>query len=220
MDWSIPPPYSRVTWRRYSREYIHHFVLVYIDDIFVYSRNEAEHRLHFSEVLQRLREHQLYLKAEKCMFHQASIQFLGYQISSQGIKMDEGKVEAIKTWPIPTTIKELQRFLGFSNFDRCFIHNYSCITAPLTNLLKGKPKSLSWTPEATSAMKTLQKAFYVGSTPGPSWPREVLHSLSGCLNIWSWSRPVSTAGESSSTPSRSLLLPEIILGRTKLWYWE
>ncbi len=87
------------------REYLHRFVLVYIDDILVYSQNEAEHRLFIPEVLQQLREHQLYLKAEKCMFHQASIQFLGYQFSSQGIKMDEGKVEAIKTWPIPTTIK-------------------------------------------------------------------------------------------------------------------
>ncbi len=140
------------------REYLHCFVLVYIDDILVYSRNEAEHCLHVSEVLQRLREHQLYLKAEKCTFHQASIQFLGYLISSPGIKMDEGKVEAVKTWPKPTTIKELQRFL-FSNFYRRFIHSYSSITAPLTNLLKGKPKSLSWTPEATLAMKTLQQAF-------------------------------------------------------------
>ncbi len=87
------------------REYLHRFVLVYIDDILVYSWNEAEHRQHVSEVLQRLREHQLYLKAEKCTFHQPSIQFLGYHISAHGIKMDERKVEAIKTWPIPSTIK-------------------------------------------------------------------------------------------------------------------
>ncbi|KAL0168471.1 hypothetical protein M9458_036693, partial [Cirrhinus mrigala] len=73
--------------------------------------------------------------------------------------MDEGKVEAIKAWSRPTTIKELQLFLGSSNLYRRFIHIYICITAPLTNLLKGKPKSLSWTSEATSAMKTLQQAF-------------------------------------------------------------
>ncbi|XP_058614549.1 uncharacterized protein LOC131529055 [Onychostoma macrolepis] len=133
--------------------------LVNAPSVFQDSMNEAEHRLHVSEVLQWLREHKLYLKAEKCTFHQVSIQFLGYQISSQGIKMGEGKVEAMKTWPKPTTIKELQQFLGFSNFYRRFIHNYSSITAPLTNLLKGKPKSRSWTPEVTSAMKTLQKAF-------------------------------------------------------------
>ncbi len=68
-------------------------------------------------------------------------------------------MEAIKTWPIPTTIKELQRFLGFSNFYRRFIQNYSSVTSPLTNLLKNRPKSLSWTPKADKAMKTLQQAF-------------------------------------------------------------
>ncbi|KAI7806722.1 hypothetical protein IRJ41_010762 [Triplophysa rosa] len=141
------------------REYLHHFVLVYIDDIMVYSRNEAEHRQHVSEVLQRLREHQLYLKAEKCTFHQYNIQFLGYNISAHGIQMDERKVETIRSWPIPSTIKELQRFLGFANFYRRFIQGYSSITSPLIQTLRNKPKSPSWTPAATKAMKKLQEAF-------------------------------------------------------------
>lgn len=73
--------------------------------------------------------------------------------------MDEGKVAAIKKWPIPTTIKELQRFLGFSNFYRWFIRNYSSISNPFTNLLKNKPKSLSWSPTATEAFNQLREAF-------------------------------------------------------------
>ncbi|XP_048048359.1 uncharacterized mitochondrial protein AtMg00860-like [Megalobrama amblycephala] len=73
--------------------------------------------------------------------------------------MDEGKVAAIKNWPIPTTVKELQRFLGFANFYRRFIQNYSSITSPLTSLLRNKPKSLSWTPSATEAFNTLKQAF-------------------------------------------------------------
>uniref|UniRef100_A0A8C2GHW3 Gypsy retrotransposon integrase-like protein 1 n=1 Tax=Cyprinus carpio TaxID=7962 RepID=A0A8C2GHW3_CYPCA len=141
------------------REFLHKFVLVYIDDILIYSRSLTEHRHHVAEVLKRLREYQLYLKAEKCSFHQPSVQFLGYNIDSSGIRMDEGKVDAIRNWPTPTTIKELQRFLGFSNFYRRFIQNYSCITSPLTSLLRNKPKSLSWTSSATEAFATLKEAF-------------------------------------------------------------
>ncbi|XP_048011540.1 uncharacterized mitochondrial protein AtMg00860-like [Megalobrama amblycephala] len=73
--------------------------------------------------------------------------------------MDEGKVAAIKDWPTPTTVKELQRFLGFANFYRRFIQNYSSITSPLTSLLRNKPKSLSWSPAATEAFNILKQAF-------------------------------------------------------------
>ncbi|XP_016326514.1 LOW QUALITY PROTEIN: RNA-directed DNA polymerase homolog [Sinocyclocheilus anshuiensis] len=86
------------------REFLHRFVIVYIDDILIYSRSQAEHRQHIAEVLQRLREHHLFLKAEKCTFHQPTVQFLGYNIDCTGIQMDEGKVAAITSWPEPTTI--------------------------------------------------------------------------------------------------------------------
>ncbi len=140
------------------REFLHRFVIVYIDDVLIYSRSQAEHRQHVAEVLQRLREHQLYLKAEKFpSFHLSSVQFLGYNIDRSGIQMDEGKVEAVKSWPTPTTVKKLQRFLGFANFYRRFIQNYSSISSPLTSLLRGKPKSLSWTAE--EAFNSLKQAF-------------------------------------------------------------
>ncbi|KAL0200166.1 hypothetical protein M9458_003353, partial [Cirrhinus mrigala] len=141
------------------REFLHRFVIVCIDDILIYSRSEAEHRHHVAEVLQKLREHQLYLKAEKCSFHQPSIHFLGYIIDRHGVRMDEGKVEAVISWPEPKTIKELQRFLGFVNFYHRFIKGYSQITSSITNLLKGHPKTLTWTPDASKAFKNLKKAF-------------------------------------------------------------
>uniref|UniRef100_A0A8C1XXR9 ribonuclease H n=1 Tax=Cyprinus carpio TaxID=7962 RepID=A0A8C1XXR9_CYPCA len=141
------------------REFLHKFVLVYIDDILIYSRSLAEHRRHVVEVLQRLRAFHLYLKAKKCSFHQPSVQFLGYNIDSSGIRMDEGKVDAVRNWPTPTTIKELQRFLGFANFYHRYIQNYSSITNPLTSLLRNKPMSLSWTPAATEAFNSLKEAF-------------------------------------------------------------
>ncbi|KAK3571176.1 hypothetical protein QTP86_004921 [Hemibagrus guttatus] len=141
------------------REFLHRFVLVYIDDILIYSRDLAEHRHHVAKVLERLRKFQLFLKVEKCSFHQPSVQFLGYKIDSSGIQMDEGKITAIRNWPAPATVKELQRFLGFANFYRRFIQNYSSIANPLTSLLRNKPKSLAWSPAAEEAFNTLKKAF-------------------------------------------------------------
>ncbi|KAK3556266.1 hypothetical protein QTP70_007071 [Hemibagrus guttatus] len=166
------------------REFLHKFVLVYIDNILIYSRSLAEHCHHVAEVLKRLREFQLFLKAEKCSFHQPSVQFLGYNIDSSGIQMDEGKVAAIKDWPTPTTVKELQRFLGFANFHRRFIQNYSSISNLLTSLLRNKPKSLSWTTSAEEAFNTLKEAFttaplLVHSDPNKPFIVEVDASTTG-----------------------------------------
>ncbi|KAK3541938.1 hypothetical protein QTP86_008165 [Hemibagrus guttatus] len=83
--------------------------------------------------------HQLYARAEKCEFHKNSITFLGYLISQQGVELDPKKVTVDMNWPKPTTIKELQQFLGFANYRR-FIRNYSSIASPLTSLLRGKPR--------------------------------------------------------------------------------
>ncbi|KAK3510314.1 hypothetical protein QTP70_001363 [Hemibagrus guttatus] len=98
-------------------------------------------------------------EVEKCLFHQPSVQFLGYVIDRSGVRMDEKKVDAVRDWPRPTSVKELQRFLGFANFYRRFIRGYSSVTSPLTNLLRNKPKSLTWTPTALQAFDTLKQAF-------------------------------------------------------------
>ncbi len=157
------------------REYLHRFILVYIDDILIYSRSLAEHRHHVAEVLQRLRQLRLFLKAEKCSFHQPSVQFLGCHIDSSGIRMDEGKVEAIKTWPQPTTIKELQRFLGFSNFYRRFIQNYSTLTNPLTNLLRKKAQVSVLVHSCQGSFREVKDVFHTRSHPRSSGSRKTLH---------------------------------------------
>lgn len=140
-------------------EFLGRFVLVYIDDILIFSKDPVEHQHHVSLVLQKLREFILFLKAEKCTFHQSSVEFLGYQLSERGVEMDDRKTEAITSWPTPQSIKELQRFLGFGNFYRRFIYQYSTLTASLTSLLKGKPKVLLWTPAGELAFQTLKTAF-------------------------------------------------------------
>ncbi|KAK3566079.1 hypothetical protein QTP86_025539 [Hemibagrus guttatus] len=107
-------------------------VIAYIDDILVYSMKE--HVIHVREVLTRLQQHHLYVKLEKCEFHRSVVTFLGYMISHQGVEMDTVKVQAVTEWPEPPTVWELQRFLGFANFYRRFIRNYTSVAGPLTSL--------------------------------------------------------------------------------------
>ncbi len=95
-----------------NKVFLHQFVIVYIDDILIYSWNLAEHRHHMTYVLQRLRVHHLYLKLEKCEFHHSTVQFLGYKFSLEGIQMDQGKTNGIQEWPLPQSVKELQRLLA------------------------------------------------------------------------------------------------------------
>ncbi|KAK3518141.1 hypothetical protein QTP70_033236 [Hemibagrus guttatus] len=112
-------------------------VIAYIDDILVYSTSMEEHVRQVREVLTRLQQHHLYVKLEKCEFHRTTVTFLGYVISRQGVEMDVVKVRAVTEWPAPATVRELQCFLGFANFYRRFIRNYSS-AGPLTSLLRGK----------------------------------------------------------------------------------
>ncbi len=112
------------------------WVIVYMDDILIYSDTFDSHVQHVRAVLKRLIDHQLYAKMEKCLFHQTLTSFLGYIISADGVAMDE-KINSVLNWPTPKTTKDLQRFLGFANFYRCFICNFSTIAAPLTSLLRG-----------------------------------------------------------------------------------
>ncbi|KAK3530869.1 hypothetical protein QTP70_003633 [Hemibagrus guttatus] len=135
------------------------WVIAYIDDILVYSISLEEHVRHIRATLYRLQQNHLYVKPEKCVFHWTTITFLGYMIPRQGVKMDLTKVRAITEWPNPTTIKELQWFLGFANFYRHFIQNYSSVAGPLTSLLQGKPRRLSWSDQAQAAFVKLKDSF-------------------------------------------------------------
>ncbi|KAK3530994.1 hypothetical protein QTP70_007850 [Hemibagrus guttatus] len=119
---------------RSSKHSINRCVIAYIDDILIYFTSYDDHVHHIKTVLTQLLQHQLYAKAEKCEFHKDIITLLGYVICQRGVEMDSSKVNAVTDWPEPTTIKKLQRFLGFANFYCRFIHNYSSITNLLTAL--------------------------------------------------------------------------------------
>ena len=140
------------------RDYLDLFAVGILDDVIIFSATPSEHTSHVRSILEVLRKHKLYAKVEKCEFSKAQMTFVGYLVSKNGIGMDPAKVSAVLEWPIPTTVKEVQSFLGFANFYRKFINHYSSLTSPLTSLTR-KAVKFSWSPEADAAFRALQQAF-------------------------------------------------------------
>ncbi len=134
------------------------FVFVYLDDILIFSPSLQVHVQHVRRVLQRLLENRLFAKAEKCMFHAQSVTFLGSVVSAEGISMDPDKVRAVIDWPVPDSRVALQRFLGFANFYRRFIRNFSQVAAPLTFLTSSKTR-FAWSEAAQGAFDRLKGLF-------------------------------------------------------------
>lgn len=120
------------------QEVIRKFVLVFFDDILIYSKNWAEHLHHAGQVFEILRTHQLFVKRDKCQFGKTKVCYLGHIISPQGVAMDPGKIDSITGWPNPTTLKALRGFLGLTGYYHKFIKGYGAIAKPLTELLKKK----------------------------------------------------------------------------------
>ncbi|KAI2644146.1 Transposon Tf2-6 polyprotein [Labeo rohita] len=149
------------------RDMVNRFVFVYLDDILIFSFSLQVHTQHVCQVLKRLLENQLYVKAEKCVFHAKSVLFLGHIISAEGIKADPAKVRAVAEWPTPDSWKALQRFLGFANFYRRFIRNFSLVAAPLTALTSPKIP-FRWNCQAQEAFDVLKSRFI--SAPVPCLP--------------------------------------------------
>lgn len=134
------------------------YVIVYLDDILIYSENQAQHTVHVCKVLSRLCKHNLFAKPEKCTFNSDTVEYLGYILSPNGLTMDQSKVKAITDWPEPQKICNIQSFLGFANFYCRFIHNYSDIVTPLTRLTR---KNIPWnfTEDCQTSFNNLKKAF-------------------------------------------------------------
>jgi hypothetical protein len=137
-------------------DYLDTFVVIFIDDILVYSKTEVEHEKHLRLVLQRLREHKLYAKLSKCEFWIDEVSFLDHVISKGGIAMDPVKVKDVLDWVVPQTVKEVRSFLGLVGYYQRFIENFSKIAKPLTSLLE-KGVDFSWTDERQKAFEELKK---------------------------------------------------------------
>jgi hypothetical protein len=137
------------------RNYLDKFVIVFLDDILVYSKTEEEHEQHLRMVLQVLREHQLYEKLGKCSFYQRQIHYLGHIISEEGISMDSEKVKAIQEWPTPRNVTEVRSFMGLAGYYRRFIAGFSRITHAITSLQK-KEKKFQWTEQCENSFQQLK----------------------------------------------------------------
>jgi hypothetical protein len=138
------------------RNYLNKFVIVFLDDILVYSKLEEEHEHHLRLVLQVMREDQLYAKLSKCSFYQEKIHYLGHIILEQGIAVDPEKIEAIRGWPTPRNVSEVRSFMGLSSYYRRFIGGFSKISHPITSLQKNGIK-FEWTSECEENFNLLKK---------------------------------------------------------------
>jgi hypothetical protein len=140
--------------------------ILYLDDILIYRGKTLEdHERCVKEILSKLQQWGLYANLKKCVFHARQVEFLGYVVNSKGVSADPERIKDIMEWPLPKTIHELQVFLGFANFYRCFIKNYAKITASLTDLTKGNAKGHIDVSSGPQYMSFLQLKFKFSRTP-------------------------------------------------------
>jgi hypothetical protein len=139
------PAYFMNLMNKMFMEYLDRFIMVFIDEILIYSKNDSDHEEHLRMVPQKLRDNQLYAKFSKCEFWLDEVPFLGHIISKGGISVDPAKVKKIVGWKIPKTVTQVRSFLGLAGYYRRFIGGFSKIAKPMTSLLeKGKEFNWSW----------------------------------------------------------------------------
>ncbi|KAL0350215.1 UNVERIFIED_CONTAM: Transposon Ty3-G Gag-Pol polyprotein [Sesamum radiatum] len=137
--------------------FLRKFVLVFFDDILIYSKGWSDHLHHLRRVLELLRTHKLYAKQSKCSFAQQQVEYLGHVISIEGVSTDPQKVQCMRNWPAPTLVKALMGFLGLTGYYRKFIKGYGIISKPLTTLLK--KEGFLWNEEAEAAFNKLKEVM-------------------------------------------------------------
>jgi transposase InsO family protein len=176
---NAPAVFSQ-TMQQVFADMIGQFVLVYLDDILIFSKTPAEHERHLDMVLQRLAQHRFYAQLPKCHFALPEVEFLGHLVSAEGIKVDPRKVRIVADWPTPSNVSELRSFLGLSNYFRRFVHAYSTIARPLHDLTR-KETAWQWTEACQTAFERLKAkltAAPVLAAPDFTKPFEVIADAS------------------------------------------
>jgi hypothetical protein len=150
------PAYFMKLMNKVFMEYLDRFIVVFIDDILIYSKSDSDHEEHLRLVLKKLRDNQLYAKYSKCEFWIDKVSFLGHIISNGGITVDPAKVKGIVAWSIPTTVTEIRSFLGLAGYYRRFIEGFSKIAKPMTSLLE-KGREYKWDEKCQDSFDQLRK---------------------------------------------------------------
>lgn len=174
------------------RPYLDRFVIVYIDDLLIFSKTKEEHDLHLRLVLDTLRQHQLVAKLSKCSFFKEEIDFLGHVINSNGIQPDPRKIQVLKEWPKPTTVSELRSFLGLASFFRKFVPGFAKIAAPMSDLFKSGASIDSWGALQDKAFTQVKEAL---TTPP-------------CLIIFDHTKPTVVRADASDHAIGATLLQD------------
>jgi hypothetical protein len=157
------------------------FVVVFIDDILIYSKNPEDHAKHLHVILQRLRDHHLYAKFSKCEFWLETVKFPGHTISSDGISVDPSKVKEVMDWKPPTSVHQIRSFLGLVGYYHRFIPDFSKIAKPMTEQLK-KGVKFSWDQKCKDAFHTLRAHLTIApvlAQPDVSKPFDIYCDASG-----------------------------------------
>ena len=147
---------------RVFQPYLDQFVVVFVDDILIYSQSKVEHEDHLRIVLQLLRDHQLYAKFSKCEFWLTEVGFLGHVVSASGLSVEPGKVEAVMSWERPKSVFEIRSFLGLVGYYRRFIEDISWLAAPMTRLTRKEVKFV-WDDSCERAFQELKRRLLLDS---------------------------------------------------------
>jgi hypothetical protein len=202
------------------------FVVVFIDDILIYSKTEEDHADHLRIVLQRLHDHRLYAKFSKCEFWLDSVKFLGHTISSEGISVDPTKVQKVMDWKPPSSVHQIRSFLGLAGYYHRFIPDFSKIAKPRTELLKKEIK-FHWDDKCEEAFHTLRKLLTTApvlAQPDSTKPFDVYCDASrtglGCV-LMQDNRVISYASRAlrnheQNYPTHDLEL-EAVIHALKIW---
>lgn len=139
------------------KPFLRRFVIIFFDDLLVYSKSLQEHKEHLASIFKLIRVHQLFLNRKKCSFATSRVEYLGHFITKDGVSTDPDKIQAVEEWPHPQNLKQLRGFLGLAGYYRRFVKDFGKIAKPLTDMLK--KDSFVWSPESTSAFTLLKQAL-------------------------------------------------------------